>query len=260
MKTTIRGSVFETNSSSEHAFMYLSKEMFEKWRRGEVGIKGGGYPVCDLRDDDFTTTKERPDTVYDPLTNERPDEDWFGEYLDPIDDPVVRADLLHVLRRYFLGKKHYIENSETWDGSYISMLMIFMRHHGETVQRKHANKKYVDPEEWGPPYDEVLATFRNALCEIEEWEDINDEKNAKFRKIVNDLREKEEITEKDLSELWSVMFSEMDKYGIKDKKFRAFCDAFDDIEYYDVVYQNAHIDVTDSGKNVRIHIWGRDDG
>ncbi|MCL2147790.1 MAG: hypothetical protein FWH47_00390 [Methanomassiliicoccaceae archaeon] len=260
MKITIRGPVFETNSSSEHAFMYLSKETFEKWRRGEVEIEGGGYPVCGLRDDDFVATKKKPNTVYDPQTNERPDEEWFHEYLDAIDNPEVKADLLYVLRKYFADREFYVDNSKTFDGSYISMLLIFTRHHGEHVQRDRANKRYVDPEEWGPPYEEALAAFRKALYELEGWEEINDEKYAKFREIINRLREKEELTEKDVSELWNVTFYGMDEHTIKDKKFRAFSNALDDLEDYDIVYQNAHMEVMDNGKNVRIHIWGRDDG
>jgi hypothetical protein len=140
------------------------------------------------------------------------------------------------------------------------MLLIYMRHHGEHVPREDANKKYVDPEEWGPTYEEVLAVFRNALSEIEEWERINDEEYAEFRKIVNDLQDKEEMTKEDISALWSIMFFEMDEYEIEGEKFKAFYDAFNDLEGHDVVYQNAQMDVRDNGKNVRIHIWGRDDG
>jgi len=259
MKITVRGSVFETNSSSEHSFMYLSKEMFEKWRRGEVEIKGGGYPVYDLADDDFTTTKKRPHTVFDPQTNEHPDEEWFSDYLDAIDNPEVKEDLLYVMRKHSGSGRRYIDNGENWDGSYISMLMIFLRHHGECVIRKQANKRYVDPEEWEPEYDEVLAAFRKAMHEIEEWEGIDDEKFAEFRKAVNDLREKEEITDEDISALESIL-SDMSKYKIEDEKFAAFRDAFDVLESHDIVYQESYIDVRDNGKNVRIHIWGRDDG
>ena len=260
MKITIRQSVFETNSSSEHAFMYLSKETFEKWRRGEVKIKGDGYPVCDLTDDDFITAKKKPETVYDPLTNEHSEKEGAIDNMDMTDSPVINADLSYVLRKYFIGKKRNKINFEKWDGSYVSMLLIFLRHHGECVSREHANKRYVDPEEWGPTYEEVLEVFRNALCEIEEWKDIKKKKYSDFRKAVNDLRNKEEITTEDIMALWSIMFFEMEKHEIKDEKFKAFAAAFYDLEGHDVVYQNAHIDLTDNGENVRIHIWGRDDG
>jgi hypothetical protein len=35
MKTTVRGPVFETNSSSEHTFIHMSKNTFEAWKRRE---------------------------------------------------------------------------------------------------------------------------------------------------------------------------------------------------------------------------------
>jgi len=148
MKMTIRGPVFETNSSSEHAFMYLSKETFEKWRRGEVRMRGHIYPVRDLTDDDFTFTGEKPDTVYNHRTNKHPNKEEFSEYLDTIDNPEIKIDVLYVLRKYIHGKKCNEMTSEDWDGSYISMLRTCLRHHGECVHRKHANKRYVDPEEW----------------------------------------------------------------------------------------------------------------
>ena len=260
MKTTIRTSVFETNSSSEHTFIYLSKEMFEKWRRGEVKMKGDGYPVCDLTDDDFTAAKKKPDTVYDTQTDEYPKEEWLRERLDAIDDPTMKADLLYVIRKYIAGKDYRKINFRKWNGSYVAMLLTYMSHHGECVARKDANKKYVDPEEWGPEYDEVLAAFRNALHEVEEWKGINDKKYSELRKMVNDLRNKEEITAEDISELWEILFVKMEDHKIKDKEFKAFADAFYELYDHDVVGQNAHLDFADNGKNVRIHIWGRDDG
>jgi len=260
MRITIRGSMFETNSSSEHAFMYLSKEMFEKWRRGEVRLKGDSYPVFDLRDDYFKATDERPDTVYGPQTDEYPEEEWLRKRLDSMDNPEVRGDLLYVMRKYFIGKERREIDFENWNGSYISMLLIYLRHGGESVSRKRANKKYVDPKEWEPTYDDVLAVFRKALYEIEEWEGIDDEKYAEFRNTVNDLREKEEITDGDISALSDILFSDTDIYDIEDEKFMAFETAFSNLENYDVVDQDAHMDVMDNGKNVRIHIWGRDDG
>ena len=183
MKMTIRGSVFETNSSSEHAFMYLSKELFEKWRRGEVRIRDDEYPVRDLRDSDFTFTRKRPDTVCGPQTDEYPEEEWLRQRLDSMDNPEVRGDLLYVMRKYLIGKDYSKVDFENWNGSYISMLMIYLRHHGDLVSREHADRKYADPEEWGEA----------------------------------DCRD-------------------------------------------DCLLQNAYMDVMDNGKNVRIHIWGRDDG
>ena len=148
MKITVRGSVFETNSSSDHAFMYLSKVMFEKWRHGEVRIRGNEYPVCDLRDSDFTTAEESPDTVYGPQTNEYPEKAWLRRRLDSMDNPEIRGDLLYVMRKYLIGKDYNKVDFGNRDGSYISMLLIYLRHHEECVLRKHANRKYVDPEEW----------------------------------------------------------------------------------------------------------------
>lgn len=260
MKMTIRGPVFETNSSSEHTFMYLSKETFEKWRRGEVRIGGGNiYPVRDLTDDYFTIPDKKPDTVCGPQMNECPEEEWFRERLDNIDNSTVKADLLYVIRKYYGGKEGSRADFEMWDGSYVSMLLTYLRHYGEYVPREDANKRYVDPEDWGPAYDELLVAFRNALCGIEGWEEINDEKYSEFREAVNGLKNKEEITEEDISAFWDIMY-DMEKHEIKDEEFEAFEDAFNDLYDYDSVYQSAHMDVMDNGKKIRIHIWGRDDG
>ncbi|MCL1811334.1 MAG: hypothetical protein FWG41_03840 [Methanomassiliicoccaceae archaeon] len=240
--------------------MYLSKETFEKWRRGEVRMEGNYYPVCDLTDDDFIIAEKKPDTVYGPQTDEYPEEAWLCYCLDAMDSPLLKADLLYVMRKYLIGEEYNRIGSDRWDGSYVSMLQTYLRHHGEYVLRKHANKRHVDTEEWGPGYDEVFHTFRKALCEIEEWEEINDEKYSEFHRIVNNLRNKEDINEEDILELWSILFLEMDKHEIKDEKFKAFEAAFYDLDDYDAVYQNAHMDIMDNGKRVRIHIWGRDDG
>jgi hypothetical protein len=35
LKTTIRASVFETNSSSSHTYIHVTKETFEAWKRGK---------------------------------------------------------------------------------------------------------------------------------------------------------------------------------------------------------------------------------
>jgi len=263
MKITIRGPVFETNSSSEHTFMYLSKETFEKWRRGEVMIDGGGYPVCDLTDDDFVVTEEKPDTVFDPI-GECPEEKEYRESLNEMDDSVIKEDVLHLMCRHFNDEEDYISNDENWDGSYISMLSIFFRHHGECVSRRDANKRYVDPEDWGPEFDEVLAAFRKALSDIEKWKGFNDEKYSEFRKIVDGLRDKKNMTEEtireDLSDLWSIMFFDMEKHRIKDKEFKAFEEAFKNLYNLDCVYQEPYIELVEKEGKVRIHIWGRDDG
>jgi len=260
MKTTIRTAIFETNSSSEHAFMHLSKEMFEKWRRGEVKVKDDDYPVCNLKDKDFTAAKEKPDTVYDTQTDEYPKDDWLRERLDAQDNPSMKADLLYVIRKYFMDEDHSVRDSDEWDGSYVAMLLTYMRHRGESVLREDANKKYTDPREWGQTYDEALAVFRNALYKVEEWKGINDKKYSEFRKMINDLRNKGNITEDDISELWSTMMLKMECHKINDEKFNEFLIAFYDVYDHDMVYQEAYLDITDDGKNIKIHIWGRDDG
>jgi len=57
MKITIRTSLFETNSSSAHTFIHVSKETFEAWVLGqktlvtdESGIGRRGYDEDDFRD------------------------------------------------------------------------------------------------------------------------------------------------------------------------------------------------------------------
>ncbi|MDR0335205.1 MAG: hypothetical protein LBH69_04900 [Methanomassiliicoccaceae archaeon] len=140
--------------------MYMSKETFEKWRRGEVKIKGERYPVCDLTDDDFVIAKKKPDTVFGPQTNKYPKKEWLRKRLDAIDNPAVKADLLYVMRKYMIGKEFKDIDFEKWDGSYVFMLLIFMRHCGGYVSRKYADKRYVDPKDWeeeceeGEDYDE----------------------------------------------------------------------------------------------------------
>ena len=67
MKTTIRTSVFETNSSSSHTFIHISKETFEAWkkgeaylisrRRGEEGRYAGDFYKSSYNELDFATKK-----------------------------------------------------------------------------------------------------------------------------------------------------------------------------------------------------------
>jgi hypothetical protein len=70
MKITIRGSVFETNSSSGHTFIFVSKETFEAWKRGEKKIK---HNILDYvaREEDFVNSNK----------NRKIDKDrWEGTY------------------------------------------------------------------------------------------------------------------------------------------------------------------------------------
>ena len=57
MKITIRGPVFETNSSSEHTFILISKGTYEAWKRGEVRIEDGCFGEV-YRDVDFIDAKK----------------------------------------------------------------------------------------------------------------------------------------------------------------------------------------------------------
>jgi hypothetical protein len=238
--------------------MHLSKEMFEKWRRGEVKIKGEEYPVTDLSDGNFVIANKKPDPVYGPQTDEYPEDEYLRERLDAIDDPVVQADLLYVMRKYIMGKEFREIDFEKWDGSYVSMLLIYMRHHGESVRRKDANKKYIDPEEWEIP-PEVIAEFRKALHDAMKWNRIDEAEFEALRTMINDLKDKEEIDEDELDALQNAVY-EIYFRDIKDEEIVALLNAADDFDIHFIPYQNAYMDVMDNGKNVRIHIWGRDDG
>jgi hypothetical protein len=51
MKTTIRTSVFETNSSSMHSFIYVSKDTLKAWENGEKILKCKGLITAHGEDD-----------------------------------------------------------------------------------------------------------------------------------------------------------------------------------------------------------------
>ena len=58
MRMTIRRSVFETNSSSLHAFVRVSKKTFEEWKRGEKLLKEGCV-YCTYGEDDFVSADKK---------------------------------------------------------------------------------------------------------------------------------------------------------------------------------------------------------
>ncbi|MCL2786141.1 MAG: hypothetical protein FWD81_02835 [Methanomassiliicoccaceae archaeon] len=58
MRATIRGSVFETNSSSSHTFIHVSKETYEAWKKGKV------YLIDDERDRGKIITEGFYNSVY----------------------------------------------------------------------------------------------------------------------------------------------------------------------------------------------------
>jgi len=82
MKMMIRGPVFETNSSSSHTLIHVSKETFEAWKNGEAylvdrgGNKGkiltGGFYNSTYSEQDFTLKKK---------LKELKKEGWYGTVL-----------------------------------------------------------------------------------------------------------------------------------------------------------------------------------
>ena len=62
MKQLIRLGVFETNSSSAHSLILISKETFDKWKNGELVLVGNPWGYND--DKCFCNTDECKDWSY----------------------------------------------------------------------------------------------------------------------------------------------------------------------------------------------------
>jgi hypothetical protein len=94
MKTTIRTSVFETNSSSSHTFIHISKETFEAWKKGEVYLVDGGMDKGKVFTGGFynSTYNEQNFTVKKKL-KELKKEGWYGTVLKYKDLLEYRSEL-----------------------------------------------------------------------------------------------------------------------------------------------------------------------
>ena len=66
MKTTIRSVTFETNSSSSHIFVHMSKKTFESWMKAEnVLIRDGYAGACTEKDlEDLEKSAESEDGTH----------------------------------------------------------------------------------------------------------------------------------------------------------------------------------------------------
>ncbi|MCL2143637.1 MAG: hypothetical protein FWH44_05225 [Methanomassiliicoccaceae archaeon] len=58
MRMTVRASVFETNSSATHYFIYASKETFEAWKRGEKMLEMYGFFDREYYEHDFVDARK----------------------------------------------------------------------------------------------------------------------------------------------------------------------------------------------------------
>jgi hypothetical protein len=64
MKRTIRFGVFETNSSSTHSLTMVSKEEFEKWKKGELVLIDYKNSFINKEDAEEYTNKYSEDGVF----------------------------------------------------------------------------------------------------------------------------------------------------------------------------------------------------
>jgi len=98
MKITIRAHVFETNSSSAHTYIHISKETFESWVLGkkvlvddECGIGRRGYDEEDFKDANAQLKSREAGYTYNDLlefySNLKPGlalkDDPDRDYVDP---------------------------------------------------------------------------------------------------------------------------------------------------------------------------------
>ena len=62
MKQIIRYNTFETNSSSAHSLILISKETFDKWRNGELMLDGNPWEY--KTDKDFIPSTTNPNLYF----------------------------------------------------------------------------------------------------------------------------------------------------------------------------------------------------
>lgn len=88
MKVKIRAGVFETNSSSEHSIIIMSKEDFAKWETGEVLVSIDDCINCDTEDGEYTKgysreeAKQRFETLPQFEDHREDEQEWTEEFID----------------------------------------------------------------------------------------------------------------------------------------------------------------------------------
>ena len=125
MKTTVRASVFETNSSATHSFIHMSKNTFEAWKRREKVLKIGS---CFK---DVYTERDFKDSVMPIISKNR----WHGTYEGIVEffgksyGSYVRRD---EAKKEYVDPEEWEEVDETWDYVYQNAYMEVMDN-GRTV-------------------------------------------------------------------------------------------------------------------------------
>ena len=204
MKMTIRTSVFETNSSSLHTFVYVSKKTFDEWKRGEkILVEGCLYKT--YGEDSFMTTEEwekcgKPiGCTFEELSEEEGDcASFIGDHVKIViwgpgsydaAETVICTDKETfeawkrgevILNDGSLAEMVYgcddfirIEKESRWidtyaqGGTYKDILEYYSKIAGEKVLKRDAKEKYVDPEEWKRAEDDHLV-YQNKYMETED--------------------------------------------------------------------------------------------
>ena len=100
MKITIRASVFETNSSSSHSLIHMSKKMFDAWKKGEKVLRADG---CIITETDIKDTASRTDSD---------DEDYwtYEEFVESFEE--LEGECVFKSK----AKKEYVDPEE-WENS-----------------------------------------------------------------------------------------------------------------------------------------------
>jgi len=207
MKMTIRTSVFETNSSSMHTFVHVSRRTFDEWKRGEKILKEGCLYKT-YGEDSFITKDEwekcdRPigctyedvegEVGCDLLFENADDTELLifisGRHNDAVAQTIIRTDKNAfeawkrgevILRDGELtgvtyGSSDFIPvkkgqswiETYAWGGTYEGMLEYCTLLEGDLVLKREAKEEYVDPEEWRKAEDDHLV-FQNRYMETED--------------------------------------------------------------------------------------------
>lgn len=129
--------------------IYISKNTFEAWKKGEKKIKK--FESCGdgmYQEEDFIDNEETcRDVVKATESIKCPDSEYVRKRLNAVSCPEIRRDLLYVVRNYKRTRKWWDVKIE-WDGSYVFFLSYYMQLYAFGIPRKYVREEYVDPEEW----------------------------------------------------------------------------------------------------------------
>ena len=91
MKRIVRHCTFETNSSSTHSLVFMSKENFKKWKNGELYKEQWSGDTYTQEEYDSCVNNyneyERPQT-FEEWIDDSFDKEWY-EYTTPRGDEIV---------------------------------------------------------------------------------------------------------------------------------------------------------------------------